>query len=156
MSDFIENNFQRHRLFHVLNHPTSITIAELSNRILRHLGFSDKIPLDTPVDEGVMKNFSFPIYNSHHKNLSLSFDRGCHTFTEDLTVERYVNIFTKILKDLSPLIEGQIEHMRFSFVPPVSRSEEHIIGEMESELIFGSDVAGIFSRIWRSLFSGRP
>jgi hypothetical protein len=152
MSDFIENNFQKYRLFYVLNHPSSVTMAELSNRILSHLGFSDRLPLDLRIDEGVMKNFSFPIYNSHHRNMRLSFERGKHVFFEDLSVEKYIEIFSKRLNDISSLIESQSNHMQFSFVPPVSRSEDHIIGEMESELIFGSDTSGILSRIFRTVF----
>ncbi len=152
MSDFIENNFQKHRLFHVLNHPTSITMAELSNRILSHLGFTDRLPLNLKIDEGVMKNFSFPIYNSHHRNLNLSFERGKHIYFEDLSVEKYIEIFSKRLDEISSLIESQSHHMQFSFVPPVSRSEDHIIGEMESELIFGSDTSGVLSRILMTIF----
>jgi hypothetical protein len=134
MTDFIENRFQEHRLFHVLNHPSAITMVELANRILNVLSVDDRISISDDIDEGVMKNFSFPIYSSHHKNLMFKFDVGHHNFFGEMPVSKYIDVFSARLSELSDDLD--VESLQFDFGVPESRADNHIIGEMESELIF--------------------
>ncbi len=135
MSDFIKNNYKSKRLFHVLNHPSATIMLELSSRILSELGFKPNTsPTPISLDEGIMGEFSFPIYASHHKNLQLQFPRGEHRFFGNISVSHYIDVFSKEFEAKYNEIEE--DSLRFSFTIPKSRTDVSIIGEMESELLF--------------------
>lgn len=72
ISDFIQENFRKARLFHILNHPTSILLKELANRILCYLGISANFENTDSVP--ALDGFQFPIYRSHYQNLDLEFE----------------------------------------------------------------------------------
>lgn len=72
ISDFIKHNYRFQRLFHVLNHPSSVLIEELSNRILMHLGIKPQKYKN--IFLGPLDKWQFPIYKSHYNNLKLEFN----------------------------------------------------------------------------------
>lgn len=72
ISDFIRDNYQTTRLFHVLNHPTAALIQELSNRILLYIGMHPQI--NHKITISPLDKWQFPIYQSHYNNLGLQFN----------------------------------------------------------------------------------
>lgn len=90
ISDFIEENYQIHRLFHILNHPSSLLLRELANRILSTLGISDKCQYNGSINP--LENFQFPIYRSHYLNLGIQFDNPSNFVFDGIsyTVEDFI------------------------------------------------------------------
>jgi tetratricopeptide (TPR) repeat protein len=75
LSQFIQKYYRQLRLFHTINHPTSVIINYLGNEILKKLGFSyqQEEELFGAKGEEVLDTTSFPIYSSTAKILDLDF-----------------------------------------------------------------------------------
>ena len=101
ISDYIESNFQKKRLFNTFNHPATPLLFEVTNRILNYL----KLPNDIihPKKE-LLNDVIFPIYKSTQKNLELEFSEPItykmkkrkYSYEEILSL--YVNYYTNVLK----------------------------------------------------------
>lgn len=99
ISDWIENNYQKQRLFNTFNHPSTPTLVELSNRILTKLEIQNDLP---EITEDLLSHVLFPIYPSTAKNLELEFKeeffyRMKHRrYTSDEAIGMYQNMYTNV------------------------------------------------------------
>lgn len=127
ISDFIQENFRKVRLFHILNHPTSNLLNELAMRILSHLGISKKI--ESTVDVPALDDFQFPIYRSHYKNLNLEFDNEPHYFWagKKYSLEYFFDLRKK---QYSQIDLDFAKNDEFAFRKPVIRSWD-LAGELK-------------------------
>jgi hypothetical protein len=72
LSEFIENNFGKQRLFHVFNHPNKTMLAFIADLIMERLGITDRYVHINPNADILSKN-AFPIYPSLTKHLNIQF-----------------------------------------------------------------------------------
>lgn len=77
ISDYIFDNYKKERLFCDINHITSKTAKEIALRILKYLGFNNKILLELPM----MDNMETIIYKDVKDALGLEF--------EDYVIRKY-------------------------------------------------------------------
>jgi hypothetical protein len=74
LTEFIRSNYKKARLFHTMNHPSSIVIAYVANSILNLLGIkSERDALANFYRFEVLDYLYFPIYPSVAHHLKLSF-----------------------------------------------------------------------------------
>ncbi len=102
ISDFIEKNYKKKRLFFVPNHPTNVVIRELSRRILSFLGYGQYAMNIQNIPEN--NNLEIPIYPSVAKGLGLEFDTDrvcfCRKFNQQsATFEGYIKAYEKYCKE---------------------------------------------------------
>lgn len=75
VTDIIENNYQKEKLFHVFNHPSSLIIFQLINKIMR-LSIGSTINYSNAPD--TLSRISYPVYMSIYKHLEFKFDNKLH------------------------------------------------------------------------------
>ncbi len=85
ISDFIEANYKKLKLFNSLNHPKQVTLQYILDNILRLIKFKIKVPaIRTSLD-----NFEFPIHPNVYKNLDLNFENKIEFINGDKVIESY-------------------------------------------------------------------
>lgn len=70
ISDYIEKNFKKRKLFNQFNHPTREVFEFISNQILKKIGMEES---EYHSDQGYLDGLIVPIYQSTYKNLGLQF-----------------------------------------------------------------------------------
>lgn len=73
ISDFIEENYTKHRLFHTQNHPSNYLLKELCKRVLARLGLPIDAVDDDPMFHQELLQGHLPIYPCTYKYLQLQF-----------------------------------------------------------------------------------
>ena len=88
VSDFIERNYRRHKLFNQFNHPKREVFKYISETILSKIGIVD-YSVDLTGDSHLDMIIT-PIYRSTHKNLRLEFDEDFDTYgaKKNLTIKQ--------------------------------------------------------------------
>ena len=96
VSDFIESNYRRLRLFHTMNHSGGVMIRLVARRILQALSLSG-CPENEWVFEGgdTLDDAYFPVHPAVYNALDLTFanPRQCRVFYRDVPVEDVVQAF---------------------------------------------------------------
>jgi hypothetical protein len=117
ISDFIEENFRKFRLFHVFNHPATWLIAYVTDLILKAQGFTSRIAeFDRQPD--LLAQYSFPIYPSLAKTLALEFETpfvyqiDSQTYSAIEVIENYFKFYDScpalVRRNLLSLQKGEI------------------------------------------------
>lgn len=125
ITDFIAEHYQRHRLFHVMNHPSVALIREVTARILGLLGITLNPGSVVPV--GALDSWQFPIYRSHFLNLGIMFDNTPEYWRlgSRLSVEEFFQVRKA---DYEVLDLDFAKRDLFSFTRPVFRGEDMASG----------------------------
>jgi len=120
LSEFIQDNFRKVRLFHVFNHPSSFTLSFLYFSILKILGLSDTLSQlkdkfgspTYPLQMDVLARNSYPIYKSLSKCLDINFQNPVkyrfnnQDFSVDESITRFFEFYDKNEKLLQKNVSG--------------------------------------------------
>lgn len=107
ISDFIEQNYQKEKLFHTFNHPGVAVLSYLADRILELL----ELPVQTHSLQAEVLDFTaFPIYLSVARLLALDFPISSQYSIkgEILTVKNAVKLFFDFYSDNQELVKLNI------------------------------------------------
>lgn len=107
VTDIIERNFQKKKLFHVFNHPSITIISELMSKILNHLG----IEHEQIKGADTLSRTSYPVYNSIYHHLGFQFD-NVHVYKIDnknYSAEAYIELIIEFVENNEDLIKFNLE-----------------------------------------------
>jgi Polysaccharide biosynthesis enzyme WcbI len=99
ISEFIEQNYQKMRLFNQFNHPKRMVFKYLADCILSRCNMSS--PFVSEIGEPPMVDIEPPIYRSTYKNLDLQFSEDFDTYrpvsqvglTQQTVVTEFFNFY---------------------------------------------------------------
>ncbi|ELS03187.1 tetratricopeptide repeat protein [Xenococcus sp. PCC 7305] len=107
ISDFIEKNYRRQKLFHTINHPGNTVLNYLANSILKLL---DLPPNSQEFQSEILDFTRFPIYPSVAQALKLNFDFDSEYCIqgEILNLQQTVELFFNFYNDNQELVKLNI------------------------------------------------
>jgi hypothetical protein len=99
ISEYIDTNFRKIRLFNTYNHPSFVLVNYISNKILQILSIDEEIKNN--IDFLLWKTY---IYPSVHKKLELEFDleHECKIWEKEYDFDGYVKYFIDIYNKIKP------------------------------------------------------
>lgn len=101
ISDFIEENWTKIKLFHSMNHPTNFVLLEVADRILTYLGLP-KLNIEERNShyKEYFDNIHVVIYKSFSKILSFEFPEKYKLGNGYLSIKDYVHLVFQVYEEL--------------------------------------------------------
>jgi hypothetical protein len=99
ISEYINNNYKKIRLFTIYNHPTYYLFNHIANQVLKYLDIDDNIKTEI----NYLSWMPF-IYKSVHKHLELQFENvydHCIVIDKKLTLQEFVDYYSNHYNKIS-------------------------------------------------------
>jgi len=108
VTDIIENNYQKEKLFHVFNHPSSLIIFQLVDKIISS-SINETIRYSNAPD--TLSRISYPVYTSIFKHLGFEFDNKLHykIVQSYLNAEEYLSTLIEFIFENQAIIKYNLE-----------------------------------------------
>lgn len=113
ISDFIEENWTKIKLFHSMNHPTNLVLLEVADRILTNLGLPK---LNTAERNSHCEEYlgivHLVIYKSFSKILSFEFSDEYKIVNGYFSIKDYIHILFQVYEELGlDILKNNLERI---------------------------------------------